>query len=596
MKFVMTSWWRPLAAVLLFNATTAMAEMSVDFDKDRIEAGKPFVMSLVVPLRELPEPRAGAPELAELGTFTLTRTDSVDDVQTDFFMRGQKVRKYRFHLVAPRTEGRYALKPVWDIQGARRSLGSVGVQVQRPYDAAALVALLTPNKKSVYEGEQLSLTLTLLTYPGWQGKATPLTSDLGSDFAVHRSDMKDFQFQRSDKPGAEMEASARFAWVSALRTGNLNIPAMKFGYTKVGAPKVVEKKTGNFSFRSVTQEPEEATTSTAPLAITVLPLPTAGRPVEFNGMVGQYSFQGVLDKEMLQVGEAATLTITLKGNGKPGVIPDPQLPSFAEFRTVPPEIKLTKNVVNGQVVTEKVMRIFLYPKKVGTFSIAPVRFAWFDPMKKQYQTAETKAWNLQVEKGELTEMAAAGGSDGQASQPMQERKDIEQLGTDIRHIHEQPPQIRANSLHRIPWFWLLLVLPYGLLGGFAFWHRDRLRKLGNAALQRRVQARKTLHGHFTSARKAMDAGDAKKFYADLGNGLEGYLGDVYNKEFRGMVRADMVDNLLTSGLNDEQVGQVRKVMDACDYARFAPVQPDRGEMEAMLRATEALCGTLEAKA
>jgi hypothetical protein len=580
---------------LALLAGAAQAEISVDFDKERIEAGKPFVMSLVVPLRELPETRGGAPELAELGEFTLTKFDSIDDVQTDFFMRGLKVRKYSFHLVAPRQEGRYALKPMWDINGARRNLGSVTVQVQRPYDAAAMTAALTPSKKSVYEGEQLSLTLTLLTYPGWQGKATPLTSDLGSDFAAHRSDMKDFSFGRSQKPGVEMEAKGYYAWISPLRTGNLNIPAMKFGYTKVGAPKVVEKKTGNFSFRSVTQEPEEATTASAPLNITVQPLPTAGRPAEFNGMVGQYKFNGTLDKEKLQVGEAATLTLTISGNGKPGVIPDPPMPSFAEFRTVPPETKLDKAVNNGQIVTSKVLRIFLYPKKAGSFTIAPIRFAWFDPAKKSYQTAETPAWTLQVEKGELTELAAAGGSDGLVNQQTIEGKEIEQLGTDIRHIHSTADFAGNSALHRSAFFWALFVLPWLLLAGFIFWQRDRLRKLGNAALQRRAHARKALHDRMTEARTALAASDAKKFYAALGNGLEGYMADVYNKEFRGMTRAELAETLRAQQLAEPAIATIQKTLADCDYARFAPVTADRAAMEAQLRATEALCATLEVR-
>jgi len=581
--------------VLLIQALAVWAEISVDFDKDRIEAGKPFVMSLVVPLRELPEPRSGAPELPEPAPFALTKMDSVDDVQTDFFMRGIKVRMYRFHMVAPRQEGRYSIKPFWNIQGSRRSLGSVGVRVERSYDAAAMVALLAPSKKTVYEGEQLSLRLTLLTYPGWQGKATPLAMDLGADFAAHRSDMKDFAFGRTNVAGAEMEASANYAWISPLRTGKLMVPAMKFGYTKVGAPKVVEKKTGNFSFRSVTQEPVEATASTAPVAITVLPLPSQDRPAEFNGMVGQYQFQGSLDKEKLQVGEAATLTLTISGNGKPGVIPDPQMPNFTDFRTVPPESKLEKTIKDGQIITSKVLRIFLYPKKAGTFHIEPIRFAWFDPRAKAYRSAMTPAWTLQVEKGELTEFAAAGGNSGPAVATDVEGKEIEQLGSDIRHIRTEGRLVPGRAFYRSALYWVIIVLPFFLLGLFVAWHRVRTRRLSDAALQRRARARKALRDRLADARGALAEGDGKRFYAALGNGLEGFLADVFNEEFRGMTRDKLETTLGVHGLAAETIAGITSILEASDYARFAPVSADRAAMENQLHETEKLCQNLETR-
>ena len=589
-----TLWFKKVSAGALLAwmllAGHAHAEISVEFDPERVEAGKPFFMSLVVPIRELPPERNGLPQLSELDGFRLTQTDSLDDVQTDFFMRGLKVRKYRFHLVAPKKEGRYTLKPLWEIGGVLRNLGSVSVQVQRPYDAPAMAAYLTPSKKKVYEGEQFALSLTLLTYPGWQGKAAPLSSDLGNDFVQHRSDMKDFQFVRSDKPGVEMEAKGYYAWVSPLRAGDLRIESLKFGYSKVGAPKVVEKKNGNFSFRSVTQEPEEATTSSSPVAITVLPLPTAGRPDYFNGMVGQYQFKGTVDKEQLQVGEAVTLTLTLRGNGKPGLIADPELPTFSEFRTVPPETKVTKTLKNGQIITEKVMRIFLYPKKSGQFTIPPIRFAWFDPNQKKYQTAETPEWVLQVEKGELTEMAATGGTNGWVSSP---GKEIEMLGSDIRHIHELLGSVDDTVYYKKSVLWVLFVLPFMLLGLVSLFYKRHIQRLNDAVYQRRSQARKHLRIRLDEARGALQSGDAKKFHAALGNGLEGYMSDLLNQEFRGMTRDRVRSTLQQLKIAESILDGIDKILSDCDFARFAPVPSNKDQMEAQLRSTEALCRQLE---
>ncbi|MBR6449441.1 MAG: BatD family protein, partial [Fibrobacter sp.] len=350
-------------------AAFVSAKPSLQVDTDRIEAGQTFKLQFIVPLQELPQNR-GALHLETRNNFKLLGLDSADQVMRpdmdDFFDsffggggRPYKARVYSFKIKAPRKTGMQDLGSLtWNIGGEPNLISNkIPVNVQRSYSDDALAASLTPSKKSIYEGEQFSVTLSLHTFEHFQGGLQATDMSTGNDFIVHRNDLSNLDFKPVEGTRREMKATAKFAWLSPTKSGTLEIPSFKFKYTKLGEPKVVEEKKQmggmSFSSRSVKQESIETETSTAPLAINVLPLPTEGKPEDFSGMVGSYSFSANFDRTNLKVGEALTLAISIKGDGTPGTITDPKLPDFSEFRSVPPENSINKKVSGNKVITSK---------------------------------------------------------------------------------------------------------------------------------------------------------------------------------------------------------------------------------------------------
>ena len=342
----------------LAAALCASARPSLQVDRERVESGKSFGLQLVFPLNELPENRSDLQIETENG-FSLISLDSTDqvirpdieDMFNSFFGNGRnrggyKARVYTFNLKAPKKTGRISIGQIFmNIDGQKRNLtGDIPISIQRAYSDDALAVSLTPSKKTVYEGEQFSVTLGFHTYEHFEGGLQATDMSTGDDFIVHRSDLSNMKFEPVEGNRREMQASAKFAWLSSTKSGTLQIPPFKFKYTKRGEPKVVEenKQMGGmtFSSRSVKQESVETETQTPAINITVKPLPTEGKPANFSGMVGNYSFSADFDRTELKVGEAMTLTINIKGDGLPGSITDPKLPDFGEFRSVPPENEL----------------------------------------------------------------------------------------------------------------------------------------------------------------------------------------------------------------------------------------------------------------
>lgn len=587
------------------------ARPSLQLDRERIEAGQTFGLQLVMPLQELPENR-GVPQIEAQNGFTFLGLDSSDQVMrpsmedmfNSFFNgggRSYKARVYNFKMRAPKKTGQLNVGNInWEIDGQVQNIsGKIPVNVQRAFTDDALTVSLTASKKTIYEGEQFYVTLGFHTYEHFEGGLQATDMSTGNDFIVHRSDLNNMEFKPVEGSRREMQASAKFAWLSPTKNGNLQIPPFKFKYTKRGEPKVVEEKKQmggmSFSSRTIKQESIETEATSPTINITVKPLPTEGKPENFSGMVGDYKFTADFDRTNLKVGEALTLSINIRGDGTPGTITDPKLPDFGDFRSVPPENNISKKIAGNKVITSKEIRVFLYPKKKGQFTIPEISYSWFSPAKKKYETATAGPWTIEVEKGDASaEMVFQAPANAAAQGPAAvQKQEIESLGSDIRHIHAVGKSGETAHPYKNIVFWIIFAaaIPFYILANVVI---TRRRKLGSdAALQRKGKADKMLKARFANARAALQKGDAKALYAALENGLIDYLSDRTNLEFKGMTRPQMKEELAKLGVKEETIAAIDSWLEKCAFARFAPVNPSAEEQKQMLADVEKLCGGLK---
>ena len=595
-----------LLLILLCLSACAMARMSLQVDKDRVEAGKTFKLMLIVPLQELPAER-GVPQLETRNGFAFLGLDSAEqvmrpgfeDMVNSFFGGGgrpYKARVYSFNVRAPKKTGSLDVGQIeWNINGSVHTIsGSIPINIQRAYSDEAVSVSLTPSKKSIYEGEQFYVTLGFHTYEHFEGGLQATDMSTGNDFIVHRGDLSSMEFKPVEGARREMQASAKFAWLSPTKSGSLQIPPFKFKYTKRGEPKIVEEKKqmGGMSFhsQSIKQESIEAESQTPTVTINVKPLPAQGRPTDFSGMVGDYKFSADFDRTNLKVGEALTLSVNIKGDGTPGTITDPKLPDFSEFRSVPPENNISKKISGSKVITTKDIKVFLYPKKKGTFEIPAISYSWFNPTKKKYETATAGPWTIEVEKGDAGAEAVFQGPVAGATGPSAvQKQEIESLGSDIRFIHPNMGKAKSTAPYKSLLFWILFTaaVPFYIVAILII--KIRRKRSSNAALVRKGQANRQLRERFAQAREALKKGDGKGFFAALENGLVNYLSDLTNLEFKGMTRPQMKAELEKIGVQEETITAIDSWLEKCAFVRYAPVTATPEEQKQMLADVEKLC-------
>jgi tetratricopeptide (TPR) repeat protein len=139
----------------------------------------------------------------------------------------------------------------------------------------------------------------------------------------------------------------------------------------------------------------EAVAAPVPLNVEALP---ANAPAGFKGAVGQFVLESKLVPEQVGEGEPVTWTLTLRGTGNwpMGV----ELPARAvpkDIRTIQPKLRREFNgtdLFTGAIVEDLVM----IPTKSGEFELPAVKFLYFDPKKKSYETAEVKPPKIVVSK------------------------------------------------------------------------------------------------------------------------------------------------------------------------------------------------------
>ncbi len=128
--------------------------------------------------------------------------------------------------------------------------------------------------------------------------------------------------------------------------------------------------------------------------IEVQPLPEA--PAGFGGAVGQLQLTTTLEPTELEVGEAATLTVELSGQGHLQGIATPTLPEIPGLKLFPPQQKSGERVRRKKVVGRRTWSFVLVPERPGSWQLPAVEIPYFDPRQGSFRVARGDDFELEV--------------------------------------------------------------------------------------------------------------------------------------------------------------------------------------------------------
>ncbi len=179
---------------------------------------------------------------------------------------------------------------------------------------------------------------------------------------------------------------------------------------------------------------------TRPLPVKVRPLPEEGQSPEFSGLVGHFEVRARLDTDEVVLGESATLTVHVSGDGSLAGFALPEVPADAGFRAYDDEPEIHGEVRGGRYESVGTWRRAIVPEAVagGLLELPPVSFQVFDPTEGVYATVSSQPLQLRVLPGDAaaTEVAEL------EVDERDRRREVEALGDDILPIH---PRARLRS-------------------------------------------------------------------------------------------------------------------------------------------------------
>ena len=302
--------------------------------------------------------------------------------------------------------------------------------------------------------------------------------------------------------------------------------------------------------------------ATAPVTVSVSPLP-AGAPASFAGGVGQFNVSAKLSRDTLKTHEAASLLVTVSGKGNVSLLETPKVnfPIDVEVYDTKVSDKIDKTGLSGSRTYE----FPFIPRSYGDFETEPVKYSYYDVNQRKYVTLETAPIPLVVLRSNESEPAGIVMS---GAVP----KDVKNLASDIRFINIKDSSLAPKGQFFVGTFvfWMLVVLLFVIavilwaaLRHLAARRADvvgtRNRKATKMALKRLQLANTFLKQNLYTA-----------FYEELHKALLGFIADKLNIPVAELSRDRISEALAESGVAVSLSETFIGILDACEYARYAP--------------------------
>ena len=305
-----------------------------------------------------------------------------------------------------------------------------------------------------------------------------------------------------------------------------------------------------------------------PINIEVKALPAKDKPDSFMGAVGQFTFTSKIDKTEMKSNDAFTVSYTVSGKGNIELLDIPRPVFPADFEVYDP--KITTNTKNNSygISGTKTAEYVVIPRVSGNFTLNPTEFSYFDPTKSRYVTLTSDKYELKVER------SANEGSSGIIYSGGQEA--IKVVGSDINHIMTLGDLRKEGTLlfGSLLYFVIIIVMIIVFIAAFVIY--KRINKFNqNQVLVRNKKATKIAKKRLQNAYNYLKIKDQNHFYEELSQAMWGYISDKLNIS-RSQLSMDTVkEMMLGKNVPEDIVNQFIELLNNCEFARFAPGDPDK---------------------
>ena len=306
--------------------------------------------------------------------------------------------------------------------------------------------------------------------------------------------------------------------------------------------------------------------STPSYKINVSPLP-AGAPASFKGGVGQFGISAELSKDSLRTHDAASLIVTIKGNGNVSLLEEPDVVFPPDFEVYDTKVSESVDKASG-MSGSKTYEFPFIPRSAGDFAIAPVKYSYYDIKADRYVTIETPMIPFTVKKGNEPESSGAAVMSGVT------QRGVQNLNQDIRFISTRDHRLspKGDFFTGSVLFWVLAVLiavagaaSYFLLRTLAARRADVAGSKNRGATK---MARKRLH----RASEFLSQNLYSAFYDELHRALVGYVSDKLNMSVADYSKEKFSEALGGRGVPADTIDRFLSILDACEFARYSPDQ------------------------
>lgn len=301
------------------------------------------------------------------------------------------------------------------------------------------------------------------------------------------------------------------------------------------------------------------------ITVNVKDFPTAGKPANFNGAVGQLSYSAKISAPEGKTDNALTYSVKISGTGnlKTIELPKPEFPDG--FEVFDPKIKEDVTSSAAGMSGSKQYDYLIIPRQPGDYKIPASSFSYFDPTAGKYFTLSSPELSLKIT-GQPSQNPNSGESVATS------KEDVSALHSDIRFIKTQSGDLVKSST---PFFGSagyagLLGAPVLLFIGLIFVKRKNEELAEDLVGAKRRRATKLAKKRLSAAEKHLSQNNKPAFYDEVSRAMWGYLGDKLNIDQSQLSKDNVEEKLLAKNVKPESVNKLKTLISTCEVALYAP--------------------------
>jgi len=428
--------------------------------------------------------------------------------------------------------------------------------------AKDLFMTATASRTTVHEQEAILLTYkiyTLVDLRELDGKLPTLDGFQIQEIPLPRT--KEFSIEQYNGRNYRSVVWSQYL-LFPQKSGKLTIPAITYEGVVLTRNRNLDPIEAFFNGQSGYTEVKRKI-ATPTLTINVSPLPN--KPEGFSGAVGKFSVSSSISTKEVDANEAVTLKISVQGSGNMKLISTPEVKFPKDFETYDAKVNDNFQLTRSGLSGTKDFEYLFVPRHPGTYEIPAAEFIYFDTESRSYKTLKTEAYTLKVNKGK-------GGAGQSVSNYSGQQQDVQQLNQDIRFIKKGEVDLHqpGDTFFGTWKCWVAYLLPLFLFIIVLVLGRKQMKAHANVALSRGRKANKVARKRMKTAKKLLDTHDTGKFYDEVLRALWGYVGDKFNMSQESLNKENIEQSLTSRNVPAEQIQQFMKVLNDCEFARYAP--------------------------
>ena len=306
--------------------------------------------------------------------------------------------------------------------------------------------------------------------------------------------------------------------------------------------------------------------ASTPLKLAVQPLPSAGKPEDFSGAIGQFNLsEPIFSSTVAQLGKPLTMTLELKGKGNFSRITAPSLKGNENWNIYPPEESFENKDPYGYYGS-KIFKYILIPKNSGKQKAPEFNFTYFDPQSAKYITLKNQPTVLMVKPSLQGDQEKTNNTSKIASTEQSKPilLPITQTYGEWKPKHFKPLFLKISFL-------LSQLIPLVALLSFVIYRSKILRLRNDISYARTHRAEKQVKLFLKKAKQAIENKQSRAFYEAALRSIQEAVGPHFPGEPNAITLTELKNHLETNNFPPKDLEIIRTYFVSSDALRFSGV-------------------------